>query len=478
MLRAAAVFLVIASPSSLLAASDVTTAASRQQTLLEYVAGRRDLGAGPLKEWDRALRAEFGGQAIKDGTDEGVTAAKSVVAAAIFHGLEPRQAAKAARDAYHDVYRFVPAPIAVQYQILTFTGRKPKASSRELAFDFPRYFDENLAVDAARWWDDALASGRVPGPDRAATERALRETRLKMRGMLRDALYTGAELEAHRKVASGDEARVLDEMLRDLARLVTRDYAGVGRDPALRDAALPYFGRYTKLCDELGEKPQAKPVFTATPRAAERVTPERTTPRPQPERTTPSDRATPQAPVEPTTPPPPADRAAPQAPVERATPKAPVERVQPGRSPGAPVPLPGPLTRDTLLAPPAAWPRPLHASVSGWLGTPYLWAGVDHRGIDCSAFVREVFRESLRVELPRVAGPQHDMGVPVEQAQLRPGDLVFFDTMDRGYITHVAVYVGDGKIAHASSSKGVTHAELKAAYYQHAYWGSRRYLRQ
>jgi len=462
MLRAAAVFLLVASPSSLLAAHNVTTAASRQQTLLEYVEARRDLSAAERKEWDKALRAEFGGQAIKDGTDEGVTAAKSVVAAAIFHGLEPRKAAKAARDAYHDVYRFVPAPIAVQYQILTFTGRKPKASSRELAFDFPRYFDENLAVDAARWWDEALASGRVPGPDRAETERALRETRLKMRGMLRDALYTGAEIEAHRAVASGDEARVLDEMLRDLAQLVKRDYAGVGRDPSLREAALPYFGRYTKLCDELGERPQAKPVFTAPPRAAERVVPERTSPRPQPER------ATPPAPVERTTP----------APVDRTTPPAPAERAQPGRSSGAPVPLPGPLTRDTLLAPPTGWPQPLQASVSGWLGTPYLWAGVDHRGIDCSAFVREVFRESLRIELPRVAGPQHDMGVPVEQAQLRPGDLVFFDTMDRGYITHVAVYVGDGKIAHASSSKGVTHAELKQAYYQHAYWGSRRYLRQ
>jgi cell wall-associated NlpC family hydrolase len=468
MLRAAALFLVVAAPVSLLAATDVTTPAARKQTLLEYVEGRRDLSAAERKVWDQALRGEFGGQAVKDGTDEGVTAAKSVVAAAIFHGIEPRKAAKAARDAYHDVYRFVPAPIAVQYQILTFTGRKPKASSRELAFDFPRYFDENLAVDAARWWDEALATpGRIPGPDRAETERALRETRLKMRGMLRDALWTGAELEARRAVGSGDEARVLDQMLRDLAVLVKRDYAGVGRDATLRDAALPYYGRYASLCGELGEKPQVKPVFAAPARAPERAPAQQNAP----ERTPVQQNAPERTPAQQSAP----DRT--QAQPDRAPAQARPERGQPGRPSGTPAPLPGPLTRDTLLTPPAGWPQPLQASVSGWLGTPYLWAGVDHRGIDCSAFVREVYRESLRIELPRVAGPQHDMGVPVEQAQLKPGDLVFFDTMDRGYITHVAVYVGDGKIAHASSSKGVTHAELAKAYYQHAYWGSRRYLR-
>ena len=46
------------------------------------------------------------------------------------------------------IYRFVPSPIAVQYQILSLTGKKPKASARQMAFDFPRYFDEAIAVHA------------------------------------------------------------------------------------------------------------------------------------------------------------------------------------------------------------------------------------------------------------------------------------------------------------------------------------------
>jgi cell wall-associated NlpC family hydrolase len=54
--------------------------------------------------------------------------------------------------------------------------------------------------------------------------------------------------------------------------------------------------------------------------------------------------------------------------------------------------------------------------------------------------------------------------------------MLFFDTLDRGQVTHVAVFLGEGKFAHASSSKGVTRAVLSEKYYQRAYWGSRRIL--
>ena len=99
-------------------------------------------------------------------------------------------------------------------------------------------------------------------------------------------------------------------------------------------------------------------------------------------------------------------------------------------------------------------------------------------GVDCSAFVREVYREAFNVELPRNARAQYKTGqVVATQSQLRSGDLIFFDTLDRGQVTHVGVFIGDGEFAHASSSRGVTPARLKKKYYQRAYWGSRRLLK-
>ncbi len=149
-------FIIVAAALCLSAparAYDVTTPEARKLTLLEYVAGRDDLAKADKATWDKALRVAFGGKAIKDGTDEGVTVAKSVIAAAIFYGIEPSKAAKAAYDAYHDTYRWVPPPIAINYQILAFQGRKPKATARQLAFNFPRYFNEEIAPDLATWWE-------------------------------------------------------------------------------------------------------------------------------------------------------------------------------------------------------------------------------------------------------------------------------------------------------------------------------------
>jgi probable lipoprotein NlpC len=138
------------------------------------------------------------------------------------------------------------------------------------------------------------------------------------------------------------------------------------------------------------------------------------------------------------------------------------------------------------LAPPLAGesPRPvyagyigaLHGAVNTWIGTPYLFGGIDHQGIDCSAFVRAVFRQAVNMELPRNSGEQYLLGQTIQQPFLAAGDLVFFDTLDRGRVTHVAVYLGSDEIAHASSSKGVTRTDLRSKYFQRAYVGSKRIL--
>src|SRR2546423_1012108 len=103
---------------------DVTSAAGRRQNLLDYVQAREDLAPAEKTAWDRAVRNVFGGKALQDGADEGVTVAKSVLSAAIFYRVDPKKAAAAAYDAYHDTYRWVPPPIAIDYQILGFQGRK------------------------------------------------------------------------------------------------------------------------------------------------------------------------------------------------------------------------------------------------------------------------------------------------------------------------------------------------------------------
>lgn len=124
------------------------------------------------------------------------------------------------------------------------------------------------------------------------------------------------------------------------------------------------------------------------------------------------------------------------------------------------------------------WQSVWAGAVSKWIGTPYLFGGVDKKGIDCSAFSREVFRDTVRVELPRVSGDQFRTGIAIEKSQLKKGDLVFFDTLERGRITHVAVFDGEGLVAHATSSRGVTKEKLENRWLQRAYRGCRRLLQQ
>jgi cell wall-associated NlpC family hydrolase len=130
--------------------------------------------------------------------------------------------------------------------------------------------------------------------------------------------------------------------------------------------------------------------------------------------------------------------------------------------------------RSGLLRHRDEWRAALGSVVARWIGTPYRMGGTTRRGVDCSGFVRAVYRDAFGVELPRNSRAQHRVGQSVRKRDLAPGDLVFFDTLDRGRITHVGIYLGDGLFAHASSSRGVTRARLGKHYYQRAWVGARR----
>jgi probable lipoprotein NlpC len=110
------------------------------------------------------------------------------------------------------------------------------------------------------------------------------------------------------------------------------------------------------------------------------------------------------------------------------------------------------------------------------LGKPYLYGaptGITY-AFDCSSYVQYVFSQ-FGVDLPRTSVSQAHVGQKVEKGYLSVGDLIFFSTLGGG-ISHVAIYAGDGMILHASSSRGITLANMETNYWQDAYVTARRLL--
>ena len=109
-----------------------------------------------------------------------------------------------------------------------------------------------------------------------------------------------------------------------------------------------------------------------------------------------------------------------------------------------------------------------------YINTPYLWGGTSKRGIDCSAFIQTVYYQALGVTLPRTSLEQSSVGDPVEKSDLKFGDLVFFDTMRKGRVSHVGMYLGNGFFAHSGSRAGVSVASLEDEFYTRTYLKAKR----
>lgn len=108
-----------------------------------------------------------------------------------------------------------------------------------------------------------------------------------------------------------------------------------------------------------------------------------------------------------------------------------------------------------------------------YLGTPYVWGGTTPSGFDCSGFTQYVLKQH-GITIPRTTTEQYKVGTYVAKSDLQPGDLVFLQNTYRAGISHVGIYIGNGKMIHASSSKGVVISDLSSSYYMKHYYGARR----
>lgn len=107
----------------------------------------------------------------------------------------------------------------------------------------------------------------------------------------------------------------------------------------------------------------------------------------------------------------------------------------------------------------------LYYQVYDWAGTHYKYSGKTKKGIDCSGFVCRMYKDAYCIDL---AGGSKDLFktvCPLEKEELKEGDMVFFK-IKKGQISHVGIYLGNNKFAHASVKQGVIISDLDEDYYK------------
>ena len=111
----------------------------------------------------------------------------------------------------------------------------------------------------------------------------------------------------------------------------------------------------------------------------------------------------------------------------------------------------------------------------GFLGVPYRRGGnTAETGFDCSGFVRAMYNQTIGLVLPRRAVEQAAATEPIARTDLKPGDLVFFNTMRRAF-SHVGIYVGEGKFIHSPKPGAQVRVEdMSGSYWQSRFNGGRR----
>lgn len=131
-----------------------------------------------------------------------------------------------------------------------------------------------------------------------------------------------------------------------------------------------------------------------------------------------------------------------------------------------------------LLVPPAhaASSDDLSIYAVSLVGSPYRLGGTSpDTGLDCSGFVTHVFRQIAGTRLPRDSQAISEATQVLDRVDLQPGDLVFFNTLNRAF-SHVGIYIGDDRFVHAASSRtgSVMVSRLSDRYWNERFDGARR----
>ncbi|WP_276166929.1 C40 family peptidase [Zobellia alginiliquefaciens] len=123
----------------------------------------------------------------------------------------------------------------------------------------------------------------------------------------------------------------------------------------------------------------------------------------------------------------------------------------------------------------------LYASIDEWMGTPYQWGGTTKNGVDCSAYVQDIYEKVYGLKLPRTSIQQFDFDIKAHfsgQKFLRQGDLLFFRLRDEDkVVSHVGIYLQNGKFTGSNSPHGVQIADLNSKYWQDRFVSGARLLK-
>lgn len=127
------------------------------------------------------------------------------------------------------------------------------------------------------------------------------------------------------------------------------------------------------------------------------------------------------------------------------------------------------------LKPDSAVTPYLYYQVYDWVGTRYKYSGNSKKGIDCSGFVSEMYKNTYCIDLSGSSGSIFTQVKPVEKVELKEGDILFFKIRKK-QISHVGVYLGNNKFAHASVHSGVIVSDLDEEYYKKYFYKGGRLL--
>lgn len=115
----------------------------------------------------------------------------------------------------------------------------------------------------------------------------------------------------------------------------------------------------------------------------------------------------------------------------------------------------------------------LYEKAYEWAGTRYRYSGHNKKGIDCSGFVCEMYKQVYGTKLSGGSKDLWPLTRPVHRDSLREADLLFFK-IRKGRISHVGLYLGNNKMVHASVKHGVIISGLDEAYYKKYYFSAGR----